>query len=853
MLNLHISKHLLARLLLSLIFIGFFWHAFIGNIHAEVTPVEVFGSSTTKLSLTPTYTAEEILGSHCLVGAYGGIAEAVLEIGNSPIITVPYATKDVDTGIDITRNTNGIVKLWCMEQLGIISPTTANEIMTTPSAVDTPYAMLDGFYNNPTASGIIYAQQMFDRATNPGQVFAQPSGFGEASPYFPGLGYEALGAIQTTWGWLVNFVYGIMILVILAIAFAMIFQNALGGKESIQLATAIPNIVIAMVLIPLSYPISGFAIDFLTLGSNAVHGILLSGPNALGARAYQGGAGQVKVNIDLNFQVVDINNLYDFFFPPGEGDPEVFNQAQISFAGGEGSNRGFYIDDPRLSVYRAFTLIDISNMTDFIENNRFEVGLQSEIRNFLERQCISSGGLPGTNDTLVCTINLLALNIGSFFSNSLGYTGIGSVITDIIVLVISYFMFFTGATLFLKLLIKYFNLILLPLVSPIVMASVAIPGTGTKLVMWFIRTLYGSALFFVLTYALIVFIALLSQNGIIVPEEVTLNNQDTFVPPLLGMDSDSNIINNMPINLSTAALLDLAALALFFALPRILARLEEALNIKFKIPDVVKDISAGFQASRGAAGATARTAGAAVRGASSVPRSALRATVRARDQRAPLGQDGYISQRKTEAATRARVNSFKQQSTNPITRTWAQTGGAAITRARNELALAGTGISTSDVKPNFATKLNWSFVSVNNQQSQTSINIRNASLTGTGNKYSNDVEFSIPGEGQNRIYGMGMFSNQGGGTNIINLELRDNPQVKATMRIAGGGSPINFSGNSGTGSPAQYSKPYEIEFHNGAAPGNVFQAVGGAYSFWYRPTPSSPQNEDKRPLTVSIT
>src|SRR5690606_18904813 len=122
--------------------------------------------------------------------------------------------------------------------------------------------------------------------TNPGRVYAEDLGVAPA-PYFPsGTGFQLLQPIQAFWGWSVNIVYGILILIIIGIAFAIIFRNNLGGSQVVTIQSAIPSIALAMILVPLSYAISGLFIDAITIGTNAVHAFLL-GPGAPGNAVYE--------------------------------------------------------------------------------------------------------------------------------------------------------------------------------------------------------------------------------------------------------------------------------------------------------------------------------------------------------------------------------------------------------------------------------------------------------------------------------------------------------------------------------------------------------------------------------------
>jgi hypothetical protein len=77
-----------------------------------------------------------------------------------------------------------------------------------------------------------------------------------------------------------------MIILIVVVAFALMFRSKLGGSEVVKIQSAIPGIVMAMVLIPLSYPICGLFIDAVTPGTNIIHDWAFS-PSGPGYATYQ--------------------------------------------------------------------------------------------------------------------------------------------------------------------------------------------------------------------------------------------------------------------------------------------------------------------------------------------------------------------------------------------------------------------------------------------------------------------------------------------------------------------------------------------------------------------------------------
>lgn len=199
------------------------------------------------------------------------------------------------------------------------------------------------------ASGVDFIQNKVYALTNFGTVSAQ-----DPQTYYPGAGSDLLRPIQAFWGWSVNFVFSFLILLILAIAFAIIFRQRLGGQADVTIQNSIPNIAMALILVPLSYAISGLFIDAVTLGTNAVHGFIL-GPGAPGRDVYE------TRNDDQSCDPYDPNDITS-----------------------ERCDRGLYADDERVNIW----------------NVRGKVSISDEVGNVIG----STVGGANTNDTAVSII-----------------------------------------------------------------------------------------------------------------------------------------------------------------------------------------------------------------------------------------------------------------------------------------------------------------------------------------------------------------------------------------------------------------------------------------------------------------
>lgn len=217
------------------------------------------------------------------------------------------------------------------------------------------------------ASGVQFLEEKVYAITNPGVVYAQ-----DPASYFPGTGFDLLQPIRAFWGWSVNFVFGFLVILILLIAFAIIFRVNLPGNITITIQNAIPNIALAMILVPLSYAISGLFIDAITIGSNAVHDFLL-GPSSPGYSVYTSRA-------------------------TGEDD------------------RGLYIDDERVTWIQARNLVDVRQEVEAVglQANLDAAGLNviAGFLNILDENTINdTSANPGTGSAWLGTIINAILSI----------------------------------------------------------------------------------------------------------------------------------------------------------------------------------------------------------------------------------------------------------------------------------------------------------------------------------------------------------------------------------------------------------------------------------------------------------
>jgi hypothetical protein len=100
-------------------------------------------------------------------------------------------------------------------------------------------------------SGIGYTKSLINKFSPVSEVKAQ------------GVGYSGLTWVQNYWKGFRDMSYTLLVVVIIVFAFMIMFRVKLSPQTVISVQSALPKVVIAMILITFSYAIAGFAIDLM--------------------------------------------------------------------------------------------------------------------------------------------------------------------------------------------------------------------------------------------------------------------------------------------------------------------------------------------------------------------------------------------------------------------------------------------------------------------------------------------------------------------------------------------------------------------------------------------------------------
>ncbi len=79
----------------------------------------------------------------------------------------------------------------------------------------------------------------------------------------PGFGFSALDVVQDMWSKFRDIAFGLFVLIAIVFAFLIMFRVKLSPQTVISVQSALPKIIVSLVLVTFSYAIAGFLIDFM--------------------------------------------------------------------------------------------------------------------------------------------------------------------------------------------------------------------------------------------------------------------------------------------------------------------------------------------------------------------------------------------------------------------------------------------------------------------------------------------------------------------------------------------------------------------------------------------------------------
>lgn len=371
-------------------------------------------------------------------------------------------------------------------------------------------------YSNPPASGVYWAYSGL-----------QNSGFIPITFAAEGLGFSALRPFMTIWKVFRDISYMLLVLILIGIGFMIMFRMKLNPQTVISVESALPKIVISLLLITFSFPIAGFMIDLMYV-------IILITIAVLGNRGN-------FFNI-TEFQNKYVNpgfgTLVDSLFPLGFL-PTVWKLANSIVA------------------LLPFIINQILRLVlGIVGSVLFVKWLEIPVFKLLESISELGGSIP-IGESAAAIIEILVKIIVGIILGLIGF-GFGYISLSIIIFILVMFTFiFMMFRIFFLLFSTYIRVFLMIIFSPLFMLFEAIPGRNV-FGYWF-KTLFVELLTFPIVIILFVVTYLIIN---IIPL-----NGNLWRPPFLSqLDPESFTI--------------LLAIGILFLIPDLVKIVRELLGVK---------------------------------------------------------------------------------------------------------------------------------------------------------------------------------------------------------------------------------------------------------------------------------
>ena len=131
------------------------------------------------------------------------------------------------------------------------NPMVAMDTSTQPYVEKGVLATL--FNPNRSLSGVNYVREKLASLSIIPEAQAQNAGFG----------FYALGPVQNIWQKSRDIMYGLFVIIIIVFAFMIMFRVKLNPQTVVSIQSAIPKIIITLILVTFSYAIAGLMIDLM--------------------------------------------------------------------------------------------------------------------------------------------------------------------------------------------------------------------------------------------------------------------------------------------------------------------------------------------------------------------------------------------------------------------------------------------------------------------------------------------------------------------------------------------------------------------------------------------------------------
>lgn len=256
-----------------------------GKVYDPSNPSEIFGER---------YTAAQV--QWVVYGLFAFLINSATGPQNAKLVQCFLAnTTNINTCVDALKTL-----------IGSPSGGTKTVERNTPSLLSLVFA------TDRPISGISYIKNTIQNFSVVPKANAQTVGFG----------FQALNPIQSMWRSVRDISYGLFVIAAIVLAFMIMFRVKISPQVVISVQSAIPKIIMALILVTFSYAIAGFLIDlmyivigFISLSFGSMGGLMAGSPQDVFSLMTTGhGLNSQGVSANVNFGVLFMGVIYIIAF-----------------------------------------------------------------------------------------------------------------------------------------------------------------------------------------------------------------------------------------------------------------------------------------------------------------------------------------------------------------------------------------------------------------------------------------------------------------------------------------------------------------------------------------------------------
>jgi len=162
---------------------------------------------------------------------------------------------NTDLGSCFVSSTEGVIDIdICVQGMSNVIDKITQDLGITKNTEDQPSIASQIFADRPI-SGISYVRNIVNKLNPVSTIHAQSS--------TTGFGYTVLTILRPLWAITRNFAFFLFVIITIVFAFMIMFRVKLSPQVVIGVQTALPKLVMALILVTFSFAIAGFMIDLM--------------------------------------------------------------------------------------------------------------------------------------------------------------------------------------------------------------------------------------------------------------------------------------------------------------------------------------------------------------------------------------------------------------------------------------------------------------------------------------------------------------------------------------------------------------------------------------------------------------